>query len=56
MKVVLHLPQQENMDEFKERMHSTLARILRESLKPEELKYLINILQENKGENKWESI
>lgn len=56
MKVVLHLPQQENMDEFKERMHSTLARLLKESLKPEELKYLINILNENKGENKWESI
>lgn len=48
MKVVLHLPQQENIEEFQDRMYSTLARILRDSLKPEELRSLISKLEEAK--------
>lgn len=51
MKVILHLPQQENMKEFEDRMYKTLARILKDSLKPEELKSLIDKLEENKYEN-----
>lgn len=46
MKVNVHLPQENKVDEFQDRVCKALSTVLINTLKPEEIEYLIAKLEE----------